>query len=169
MKFAFVSLLLLLPLSGQAQLPTVTKVNNLGGGPALSPAAYAFVRGVNFGTAPQVFLNGAQCNLLYITDTLLSIQIPAGTPVGAATLTVKTGSGSSASFTFNINATSPAIVDRNLIPPAAYFFSLNSSAVKYPTPNPGDTVYICVDGVGVAKPAVAPEIQIDGKDVSRFS
>ena len=165
MKFASALLLLVFPLSAQAQLPTVTKVNNFGGGPALSPASYAFVRGANFGTAPQVFLSGAQCNLFYITDTFLSIQIPAATPLGSATLTVQIGTGSSASFALIITSTSPAIVDRNLIPPAAYFFSVNSSAIKYPTPNPGDTVYICVDGVGVAKPPVPPEIQIDGKDV----
>jgi uncharacterized protein (TIGR03437 family) len=165
MKFACGLLLLVSTLAGQTPLPTVTKVNNFDGGSALSPASYAFVRGTGFGTAPLVFLGGAQCTLFYITDTFLSIQVPAGTPVGSTTLTVQTAGGTSTAFALTITPTSPAIVDRDLIPPAGYFFNVNSVTIKYPTPNPGDTVYICIDGVGAARPPVPPEIQIDGKDV----
>lgn len=165
MKFACGLLLVVSTLAGQTQLPTIGKVDNIGGGSALSPASYALLTGANFGTAPQVFLGGAQCTLFYITDTFISIQIPSGTPVGPATLTVQTAAGTSAPFALTITPTSPAVVDRDLIPPAAYFFSVNSVSIKYATPNPGDRVYICVDGVGGAKPPVAPEIQIDGKDV----
>ncbi len=160
------ALLLLAPhLAAQTQVPTITQVYNFGDATALSPSAYAFVSGTNLGPNPEVILGATQCELFYVSNTLLSFQVPSGTATGATTVTVQTEAGPSQPFAVTITPTSPAIVDRELIPPASYFTSLTSNLLKFPTPSPGDYVYVFVDGVGPARPPVPPQIQIDGNNV----
>ncbi|HME06499.1 MAG TPA: IPT/TIG domain-containing protein [Bryobacteraceae bacterium] len=169
MKLACCLALLAFHLTAQTQLPTITKVDNFGGASALSASAYAFVTGTNLGTNPEVLLGATQCELFYISDTVLSFQVPSGTATGASTVTVQTAAGTSHPFAVAITPTSPAIVDRNLIPPAGYFTSLTSNLLKFPTPSPGDYVYVFVDGVGPSRPPVPPQIQIDGNNVPVLS
>src|SRR5450755_1123532 len=98
MKFACCWLFLAFNLVGQNQLPAITKVSNFGAGGALSPAAYAFVSGTNFGTAPIVSLGAAQCPLLYTSDTFVSFQVPVSTATGASTVTIQTAAGAAVPF-----------------------------------------------------------------------
>jgi uncharacterized protein (TIGR03437 family) len=115
MKFACCWLFLAFNLVGQNQLPAITKVSNFGAGGALSPAAYAFVSGTNFGTAPIVSLGAAQCPLLYTSDTFVSFQVPVSTATGASTVTIQTAAGAAVPFALTITPTSPVIVNRDLI------------------------------------------------------
>ena len=165
MRYTCSLLFLAVTLAGQTQPPTVTTLRNFGNGTPLSPAAYAFLYGTNFGTNPKVFLGSTQCQLFAVSDTYLSFQVPAGASPGTATLTVQTSAGTSAPYSFPLSPTSPLIVLNTVTPPYSYFFDLTSTFIPLPTPSPGDRVYFYVDGVGPARPPVPPQIRIDGNNV----
>lgn len=169
MRFVCYGFFLLGTLGAQAQVPSVTTVRNFGNGTALSPAAYAFVFGTNLGNNPQVFFGTAPCQIFGFTDTVVSIQIPSGTPTGTASLTVQTTGGTSAAFPIVITPTSPVFTPNTSKPPPIYFFDATSVFVPIPTPSPGQRVYFYLDGVGPARPPVPPQILIDGNDVPVLS
>jgi hypothetical protein len=54
----------------------------------------------------------------------------------------------------------------NVTPPVSYFFDIVPQYVPFPTPTPGQRLYIYVDGLGLN--ATAPRILIDGKDITVF-
>ena len=165
MKLTCGLLFLAMNLAAQTALPTVTALRNFSNGIPLSPTAYGFLYGANFGSSPKVFLGGTQCQLFAITDTFLSFQVPADSPTGPSILTVQTAAGTSAPYSFTLSPTSPVIVLNDGKPPFSYFFDVTSIFIPLPTPSAGDRVYFYVDGVGPFRPPVPPEIQIDGNDV----
>lgn len=169
MKLAAALLVLTIRLAGQAANPTVTAVTNFGGATRFSPAAFAFAFGTNLGTDGKIFIGGTQCQTFYVSDTLVSFQIPGGTPVGPATLTLQSSNGTSAPVSLTISPTSPVVVLNNAKPPITYFFNITSAFIPLPTPSPGDRAYLYIDGVGAARPPVPPEVQIDGNDVPVLS
>jgi uncharacterized protein (TIGR03437 family) len=156
-------------LAGQSALPTINSMFNFGAGTKFSPSAYAFVYGTNFGTSPKAFVGTTPAQLFQISDTYFSMQIPASVPAGPATLTVQTTAGTSAAYRFTLDPTSPVILFNTVSPPFAYFFDLTSTFIPYPTPSPGDRLYLYVDGVGPTRPPVAPQILIDGNNVPVLS
>src|ERR1700691_4214372 len=107
---------------GQTSVPMITAVENFAGQTNFSPGAYAFAYATNLGAQPTVTVNQAQAQVLSITPSYVSFQIPRTASLGTGSVVIQNSAGSSTPFMVPINATSPAIVFNDAAPPVAYFF-----------------------------------------------
>ena len=153
---------------GQTSVPMITAVQNFAGQTNFSPGAYAFAYATNLGTQPTVTVNQAQAQVLSITSSYVSFQIPRTASLGAGSVIIQNSAGSSTPFMVPINATSPVIVLNDAAPPVSYFFEGVSQFIKVPTPTAGQRLFIYVDGLGASAPPPTPRVLIDGNDITVF-
>jgi uncharacterized protein (TIGR03437 family) len=112
----------------------------------LHDADYGSIFGSNLAMTPtsaQVLLNGVAAPVLYASPTQINFQIPAGFPVGPATLQVSNGSANAYPVYLQIDS-SPAVID---VPPPASSTASNGSNAAVETVTPGQVVSVQVTNV----------------------
>jgi uncharacterized protein (TIGR03437 family) len=110
--------------AGTAVAVVTAAVNAASGTAGLAPGTFGTVTGVNLTGGPstvagarwadsmdgvQVLLNGRALPLVYTSDRQINFYVPADVPGGAATVAVKTASGTTAALTVNVNDVMPGV------------------------------------------------------------
>ncbi len=143
-----------------AQVPTVGGVVNseLQTSSTLCPGLLASIYGTGFGSGATssvvVLVGGQKAFVIAVAPTQVNIQLPFNAPIGATTVVVTTGGGSSAPFNITISSVAPTL-----------FLAQGSTTVGlFQTPkntflsntvlaNPGDTLSLFAAGLGPTNPA----------------
>ena len=112
----------------------------------LHDADYGSIFGSNLALSPsgaQVLLNGVAAPVLYAAPNQINFQIPAGFPVGPATLQVNNGAASALPVYLQIDSP-PAVID---VSPGAAGAVSNALGAGVQAVNPGDVVTVQVTNV----------------------
>jgi uncharacterized protein (TIGR03437 family) len=126
--------------------PALPVFNAVSYATVLHDADYGSIFGSNLAMTPtsaQVLLNGVAAPVLYASPTQINFQIPAGFPVGPATLQVSNGSANAYPVYLQIDS-SPAVID---VPPPASSTASNGSNAAVETVTPGQVVSVQVTNV----------------------
>jgi uncharacterized protein (TIGR03437 family) len=123
--------------------PALPVYNALSYATVLHDADYGSIFGSNLALSPtgaQVLLNGQPAPLLYAAANQINFQIPAGFPVGPATLQVNNGAATSLPVYVQIDNL-PAVIDVSPASPTAVSNTLGAAVQAV---NPGDVVSVQV-------------------------
>jgi len=125
--------------------PALPVFNAVSYATVLHDADYGSVFGSNLaiGSTAQVLLNGQAAPVLYASPTQINFQIPAGFPVGPATLQVNNGSVNAYPVYLQIDS-APAVISAPASAPSAVS---NAAGSAIQVVNPGDVVSVQVTNV----------------------
>lgn len=126
--------------------PALPVFNAVSYATVLHDADYGSIFGSNLAMTPtsaQVLLNGVAAPVLYASPTQINFQIPAGFPVGPATLQVSNGSANAYPVYLQIDS-SPAVID---VPPPPSSTASNGSNAAVETVTAGQVVGVQVTNV----------------------
>jgi uncharacterized protein (TIGR03437 family) len=125
--------------------PAIPVFNAVSYATVLHDADYASIFGSNLsvGSGAQVLLNGAALPVLYASSNQINFQIPAGTPVGPATLQVNNGSASAYPVSLQIDS-SPAVIS---VPASAPSAVSNAAGMATTVVSPGQIASVQVTNV----------------------
>jgi uncharacterized protein (TIGR03437 family) len=139
------------PPNGNLPTPALPVFNALSYATVLHDADYGALFGANLAltsTSAQVLMNGIAMPLLYESPDQINFQIPAGFPVGPATMVVTNGAAvDGSSFPIYVQIDSPpALIE---VPQAAAGSSvlLNAAGAAVQLVSPGDIVSVQVTNV----------------------
>jgi uncharacterized protein (TIGR03437 family) len=125
---------------------------------SLCPGALATIYGSGFGsgapTSVVVLVGGQRAFVIAVAPTQVNVQLPFNAPVGATTVVITTGGGTSAPFDVTLTAVAPTIALANGSTTNGLFVTLKSTFVSSTNlPNPGDTLVLYASGLGPTNPA----------------
>ena len=144
-----------------AQAPTVLSVINSESptqNTLLCPGLLASIYGTGFGSGAVssvvVLVGGKNAYVIAVTPTQVNVQLPFDAPVGATTVVVTTGAGTSAPLNITLAAVAPTlpVAPKTTI---GIISNVKSSFLSSTTlANPGDTLTLYATGLGATNPVV---------------
>jgi uncharacterized protein (TIGR03437 family) len=147
-----------------AQAPTILGVFNATleaegiANTSICPGGLATIYGSGFGsgstTSVVVLVGGQRSYVVAVGPTQVNVQLPFNAPVGATTVVITTGGGTSAPFDVTLAAVAPTIALANGSTTVGLFATLKSTLVSSTNlANPGDTLILYATGLGPTTPA----------------
>ena len=147
-----------------AQTPTILGVYNATleseGIPntTICPGGIATIYGTGFGsgstTSVVVLVGGQRSDVLAVAPTQVNVQLPFNAPVGATSVVITTGGGTSAPFNVTLAAVAPTIALASGSTTVGLFTTLKNTIVSSTNlANPGDTLVLYATGLGPTTPA----------------
>jgi uncharacterized protein (TIGR03437 family) len=143
-----------------AQAPTITSVVNseLQTSSTLCPGLLASIYGTGFGSGATssvvVLVGGLKGFVVAVSPTQVNVQLPFNAPIGATTVVVTTGGGTSAPFNVTISSVAPTLILANGSTTNGLFQTLkNTFVTSTALANPGDTLILYATGLGPTNPA----------------
>jgi uncharacterized protein (TIGR03437 family) len=131
---------------GAATTPTIAAVVSAASSePGISPGGIQTLYGAQL-SGGQILLNGTAVPLLYVSDNQINFYVPAGLPLGKATLTLKTPSAS-VLYSVNVVEEQPGIFPGAILR-AGTAINATTSPVR-----PGDFLEIYCTGLGPTRNA----------------
>lgn len=148
------------PPNGSLPTPALPVYNAVSYATVLHDADYGTIFGANLALTPtsaQVSLNGTSVPLLYEASNQINFQVPAGFPVGPATMVVSNGAASAFPIYVQIDSP-PALINA----PATAVSNAAGTAVQLV--NPGDVVTVQVTNVdpGIANSPNRVQVTLSG-------
>ena len=147
-----------------AQTPTILGVYNATleseGIPntTICPGGIATIYGTGFGsgstTSVVVLVGGQRSDVLAVAPTQVNVQLPFNASVGATSVVITTGGGTSAPFNVTLAAVAPTIALAVGSTTVGLFTTLKNTIVSSTNlANPGDTLVLYATGLGPTTPA----------------
>jgi len=142
-----------------AQAPTIGAVVNseLSTGSTLCPGLLVSIYGTGFGsgaTSTVVVLVGGQKGFVVaVAPTQVNVQLPFNAPIGATTVVVTTGGGSSAPFNVTISSVAPSVAVQGATNTPDIYTAKNVLVTGSAPANPGDALILYASGLGQTNPA----------------
>jgi uncharacterized protein (TIGR03437 family) len=136
------------PPNSDLPTPALPVYNAVSYATVLHDADYGTVFGSNLAQTPasaQVLLNGVAAPLLYVAANQINFQIPAGFPIGPATLQVNNGAASA--YPVYVQIDSPPAVIQVPAPGSGATALANAAGAAVAVVNPGDVVSVQVTNV----------------------
>jgi len=139
-------------------------------GPRVSPGSLASIFGTNLASATasasafplptslgnaSVTIGGASVPLLYASPTQINFQVPSALAAGSASLVVDGPGGASASFTFAVTSSAPAIFEYGANHAAAQNGNSTTVNASSAAAASGSIVTVYLTGIGAVDNAVA--------------
>ncbi len=144
-----------------AQAPTIASVVNseLPSSSVLCPGLLASIYGTGFGSGATstvvVLVGGQKAYVAAVTPTQLNLQLPFNAPLGATTVVVTTGGGTSAPFNVTLSTAAPSLPPLPASPTLGIFANLKGTFVSNSNlANPGDALTLYATGLGATDPVV---------------
>ncbi len=142
------------------QAPTITGVVNTTAptSGALCPGILASIYGTGFGSGSTssvtVLVGGQRGFVVFVSPGQVNVEIPFNAPVGATTVVVTTGGGSSAPFNVTLASVAPTISYGANSTTVGLFLNVKGAIVGYTNlANPGETLSLYATGLGPTNPA----------------
>jgi uncharacterized protein (TIGR03437 family) len=144
-----------------AQAPTIASVVNseIETSSVLCPGLLASIYGTGFGSGSTssvvVLVGGQKGYVAAVSPTQVNVQLPFNAPLGATTVVVTTGGGTSAPFNVTISAVAPTLPPLPGSPTLGIFANLKGAFISNTNlANPGDELTLYATGLGPTNPAV---------------
>jgi len=139
----------------QAQAPVVSAVVNTENetSTVLCPGLLATIYGTGFGsgsaTSVVVLVGGQRGFVISVSPSQVNVQLPFNAPLGATSVVVTTGGGSSAPFNVTLASVAPTITLAPGSTSEGLFYTLkNVQVTPASLANPGDTLSLYATGLG---------------------
>jgi len=143
-----------------AQAPTIAGVVNteIPSSSVLCPGLLASIYGTGFGSGSLssvvVLVGGQKGFVVSVAPTQVNVELPFNAPVGATTVVVTTGGGTSAPFNVTLSSLAPSLTLAPGSTSVGLFLTLKSTVVSSTNlANPGDTLSLYATGLGPTNPA----------------
>jgi len=143
-----------------AQAPTIADVVNteLPSSSVLCPGLLASIYGTGFGSGSLssviVLVGGQKGFVVSVAPTQVNVELPFNAPIGATTVVVTTGGGTSAPFNVTLSSLAPSLVLAPSSTSVGLFLTPQSTIVSSTNlAKAGDTLSLYATGLGPTNPA----------------
>jgi uncharacterized protein (TIGR03437 family) len=144
-----------------AQAPTITGIVNseIQTSSVLCPGLLASIYGTGFGSGATstvvVLVGGQKAYVGAVTPQQLNVQLPFNAALGATTVVVTTGAGTSAPFNITLSAVAPSLPPLPQSPTLGIFANLKGAFISNANlANAGDVLTLYATGLGATNPVV---------------